>query len=248
MSMAATRLLTLVLAVFCGWSLLVLLVVHAGLGERYSLHPEDAAQVTVPPSLRLNRAQSALGSLDSYAVIGERPLFNSNRRPLPPMGSDAAPVVAVAAAPLDVLLTSVVLRGDTQIAQFTDKRSGTSQSLKIGQALAGEQSAWRLVELAPRGAVFEGPSGRVDVELRVFDGQGGEPPTAPPVVNQDVAASNAQAGAEAGQQAGQQRSGAEAGADGQTPESRAEMIRRRIEERRRQMREEAARAAENKTQ
>lgn len=245
MSMAATRLLTVLLAVVCGWSLLVLLVVHAGLGERYRLHPEDAGQVSVPPSLRLNRAQSSLGTLESYAAVGERPLFNSDRRPLLPLGSDAAPVVAVAAAPLDVLLTSVVLRGDTRVAQFTDKRSGTSQSLKIGQALAGEQSAWRLVELAPRGAVFEGPSGRVDVELRVFDGQGGEPPTAPPVIAQQEAAS---ASAQAGAEAGQQRGGAEAGADGQTPESRAEMIRRRIEERRRQMREEAAKAAENKTQ
>jgi len=243
MSAATQRLLTLLLAVFCGWSLLVLLVVEAGLGKRYSLHPEDAAQIDVPPSLRLDSAKSALDDISSYAVIGERPLFNENRQPLPPEVSGAAPAPVAAAAPLDVLLTSVILRGETKIAQFTDRTSGVSQTLKIGQSLAGDQSAWRLVELAARGAVFEGPSGRVEAELRVFDGQGGEPPTAPPtppaerVVQQDAPAE------------GVPQASAQMPVEGsQSPEARAEAIRRRIEERRRQMREEAARAAENKQQ
>jgi general secretion pathway protein N len=242
MSAASMRLVTLLLGIFCGWSLLALLVVEAGLGARYSLHPEDQEKIIVPPSLRLNQAQSALGSLGDYAMIGERPLFNADRRPLPPPeAAAAAPAPAVAAAPLDVLLTSVVLRGDTQVAQFTDRTSGVSQTLRVGQSLAGEQSAWKLVELAPRAAVFEGPSGRVNAELRVFDGQGGEAPTAPP---EPQAASSAAAQPQAGDAQGE--AAAADGADAQSPESRAEMIRRRIEERRRQMREEAARAAENR--
>lgn len=243
MSATSLRLMTLVLAVICGWSVVVLLVVEAGLGARYSLHPEDPEQIAVPPSLRLNRAQSALEGVDAYAVIAERPLFNADRRPLPAAADGAAPPPEVAAAPLDVLLTSVVLRGETQLAQFTDRTSGVSQTLKIGDALAGEQSAWKLVELAPRGAVFEGPSGRVNAELRVFDGQGGEPPTAPPVA---AAVPSAESGQP--QQVEQQDAAAPAADDAQSPESRAEMIRRRIEERRRQMREEAARAAENRKQ
>jgi general secretion pathway protein N len=234
-------LVTLLLGIFCGWSLLVLLVVETGLGARYSLHPEDQEKITVPPSLRLNQAQSALGSLGDYAMIGERPLFNADRRPLPPADAAAAPTPVAAAAPLDVLLTSVVLRGDTQVAQFTDRTSGVSQTLRVGQSLAGEQSAWKLVELAPRAAVFEGPSGRVNAELRVFDGQGGEAPTAPP---EPQAASSAAAQPQTGEAQGEPA--AADGADAQSPESRAEMIRRRIEERRRQMREEAARAAENR--
>ncbi len=244
MSAASLRLLTLLLAVFCGWSLLVLLAVETGLGGRYSLQPEDAEQIAVPPSLRLDRAQSALGGLETYAKIAERPLFNADRRPLPPEVAGTTAVPVAAAAPLDVMLTSVVLRGDTQIAQFTDRTSGVSQTLKIGQSLAGEQSAWKLVELAARGAVFEGPSGRVNAELRVFDGQGGEAPTAPPVpqaiTETPPPPPNGQGTVE--------NPTAAAAEEAQSPESRAEMIRRRIEERRRQMREEAARAAEKQKQ
>ncbi len=232
MSAASLRLLTVVMAVVCGWSLLILVVVETGLGARYSLHPENAEQVAVPPSLRLNRAESALASLDQYAVIAERPLFNTDRRPLPSAATAEAPPPEVAAAPLDVLLTSVIIRGETRIAQFTDRQSGTSQTVKLGESLAGEQSAWRLVELEPRNAVFEGPSGRAVTELRVFDGQGGEAPTA--AATPDQAATEGEVVQES------------TGEAPQSPESRAETIRRRIEERRRQMREEAARAAEKK--
>jgi general secretion pathway protein N len=243
MSAVSLRLLTLVLAVFCGWSFVVLLAVEFGLGGRYSVHPEDGAKIVVPPSLRLNRAESSLDSLQAYAVIADRPLFNNDRRPLPPLNAEPAAAPAVAAAPLDVVITSIVIRGDTQLVQITDRQSGFSQLVRLNQSLAGDQSAWRLVELAPRRAVFEGPSGRIESELRVFDGQGGEPPTAAPVAGSTDGGATGESAAAAGEQA-------EGGADGegQTPESRAEMIRRRIEERRRQMREEAARAAEKKTQ
>ncbi|MGQ0800098.1 MAG: hypothetical protein ACT4NL_08315 [Pseudomarimonas sp.] len=244
MSAASLRLLTLLLSVFCGWSLLVLLAVETGLGGRYSLQPEDAEQIAVPPSLRLDRAQSALGSLESYAVIAERPLFNADRRPLPPEATGTAAAPVAASAPLDVILTSVILRGDTQIAQFTDRTSGVSQTLKVGQSLAGEQSGWKLVELAARGAVFEGPSGRIDAELRVFDGQGGEAPTAPPAPPVITESTPPPAGGEGSAE----NPTAQVADEAQSPESRAEMIRRRIEERRRQMREEAARAAEKQKQ
>ncbi len=247
MSATTARLLTLLMGCFCGWSLIVLLVVEAGLGARYGLHPDDPEQIAVPPSLRLDRAQSALSELSAYAEIGERPLFNPDRRPLPAVASDQ-PAPPVSAAPLEVLLTSVVLRGDTRVAQITDRRSNVSQTLKVGDALAGEQSAWKLVELAPRRAVFEGPGGRAEAELRVFDGQGGEAPTAAPVVAsaEGVVREGGQEPAPDAQAAAAASGGQ--GAEAQTPEARAEMIRRRIEERRRQMREEAAKAADNRTQ
>ncbi len=244
MSAASLRLLTLLLSVFCGWSLLVLLAVETGLGGRYSLQPEDPEQIAVPPSLRLDRAQSALGGLETYAQIAERPLFNADRRPLPPEAAGTAAAPVAASAPLDVILTSVILRGDTQIAQFTDRASGVSQTLKVGQSLAGEQSGWKLVELAARGAVFEGPSGRINAELRVFDGQGGEAPTAPPappVITESTPPPPSGEGAA-------ENPTTQVADETQSPESRAEMIRRRIEERRRQMREEAARAAEKQKQ
>jgi general secretion pathway protein N len=232
MTSANQKLPTLLLATIAGWSLIVVICVYAGLGGRYSLHPDDASRVPELPRLDLSRAQNPLKPLGDYAMVGERPLFNADRRPLPvaedPNATDnGAPVLV----PLDVVLTSVILSGDMRIAILQDNKSKKTQSVRVGAAIEGEQSGWKLVELGPRKATFEGPSGRNDVELRVFDGAGGESPTA--------VASSADA---APQDPAAAAAAAAAGADPQSPEARAELIRKRIEERRRQMREEAERA------
>jgi general secretion pathway protein N len=228
MATASQRLPILLLGALAGWSLMVAIAVYAGLGARYSLHPDDASRVPELPRLDLSRAQNPLQGLEAYAVVGERPLFNADRRPIPvPEAAGATDAAPPAAVPLDVTLTSVILSGDMKIAILLDKKTNKTQSVRIGSALEGEQSGWKLIELGARKAVFEGPGGRNEVELRVFDGSGGEAPT--PVASATpapdaVADPNAPV------------------AEQQTPESRAELIRKRIEERRRQMREEAERA------
>jgi general secretion pathway protein N len=240
--MMATRqhLPTLLLGAFAAWSLLVLIVVQTGLGERYSLHPDDASRVPELPRLDLSRAQTPLGALTDYAQVGERPLFNADRRPIPPPAATPAEGEPAAPVALDVVLTSVILSGDTRIAIVLDKKTNKSQSVKLGDALAGEQSGWKLVELAPRKAVFEGPTGRNDAELRVFDGTGGEAPTAAVVEAPEAAVPPPSPGAVPSAATAAQPNAPQA--QPQTPEERAELIRRRIEERRRQMREEAERA------
>lgn len=231
MNVARQHLPTLLLAAFALWSLMVLVAVYAGLGGRYSLHPDDASRVPALPQIDLSRAQNPLQPLDDYAVVGERPLFNADRRPLPPLPSEAGDAEqAPVAIPLDIVLTSVIMSGDVKIAIVLDKKANTSQSVRLGSALEGDQAGWTLTELNARTAVFEGPTGRNEVELRVFDGTGGEAPT--PVAN--AASAPAEANAEATAAANPEVA--------QTPEARAELIRRRIEERRRQMREEAERA------
>lgn len=229
MASASQRLPTLLLTAFAGWSLIVVVCVYAGLGARYSLHPDDASRVPELPQLDLSRAQTPIGALTDYAQVGERPLFNADRRPLPPLVIEGDPPIETTVAPLDITLTSVVLSGDIKIAILLDKKSNKTQSVKVGDALAGEQSGWKLVELGARKAVFEGPAGRSEVELRVFDGAGGEAPT--PVASATPEGTVAAPAP-----------GATPTTEPQTPESRAELIRRRIEERRRQMREEAERA------
>lgn len=224
------RLPTYLLAAFAGWCLMVAIAAFAGLGSRYGLHPDDASRVPPLPQVDLTRAQSPLEPIDAYAVIGERPLFNADRRPLPPPESDApAAEEAPPPAPLDVVLTSVVMSGEFKVAIVLDNKGQRTQSVRVGSALEGDQAGWKLVELEARKAVFEGPTGRSELDLRVFDGTGGQPPTpvAAPAATPEDAAKQEQAPAEA---------------EAQTPESRAELIRKRIEERRRQMREEAERA------
>ena len=230
MNPASAGLLRAALLALLAWSIVLFSLASFGLGSRYALHPDDPEAMSPLPELALSRAESQLAPFYEYAVVADRPLFNPDRRPLPP--SDAAPTDAapppVVAAPLDIVLTSVIVTGETRLAIVSDRAGGKSQSLKVGESLAGEQSSWKLVELQPRAAVFEGPGGRNRVDLRVFDGTGGQPPT--PVAVPPTDTVDAQT-TEVVDQAAEQ-----------SPESRAEMIRKRIEERRRQMREEAARA------
>jgi general secretion pathway protein N len=242
---ANQRLPTYLLATFALWSLLALIVAYAGLGGRYSLHPDDASRVPELPKLDLSRAQNPLQALDAYAVVGQRPLFNADRRPIPVADAPAADGdAAPPPVPLDVVLTSVILSGEVKIGIFLDKKNNKSQSVRLGANLSGEQSNWKLVELAPRKAVFEGPTGRNEAELRVFDGQGGEAPTA--IASATSSDPNAQPPQDATAAANAAAGNPAAGGPPQTPESRAELIRRRIEERRRQMREEAERANQQK--
>lgn len=236
MSAASQRLPTLLLGAFTLWSLLVAIVVYAGLGARYSLHPDDASRVPELPQLDLSRAQTPLGALDEYAQVGERPLFNADRRPIPLPEAAADGAQPPPAAPLDVVLTSVILSGEVKIAIVLDKKSNKSTSVRVGGSLEGEQSGWKLIELGARKAVFEGPTGRSDVEMRVYDGTGGEAPTAV------ASATSTEEAAPTGNVAAADPNNPATPESAQTPESRAELIRRRIEERRRQMREEAERA------
>jgi general secretion pathway protein N len=217
-NVARQRLPTLLIAAFAFWTLLVLAAVYTGLGGRYSLHPDDASRVPELPVADLSRAQNPLQSLSDYAVVGERPLFNADRRPLPaPEGEAGDAEAAPVAIPLDIELTSVIISGEMKLAIVLDKKANTSQSVRVGSSLEGDQAGWTLTELTARKAVFDGPTGRNEVDLRVFDGTGGQAPTAvassagaaPEASNDDASDGNQEAA--------------------QTPEARAELIRRRIE-------------------
>ena len=243
------RLPVLLAAAVALWALVFLIAALAGFGGRYSLHPDDPSLVPALPRIDLSQARSPLETLDAYAVIGQRPLFNPDRRPVPVSGtakSDEAPP-APPSLPLDVALTSVVMTKDMKIAIVTDNKSGRSQSVKLGNSLDGDQSGWKLVELASRKAVFEGSQGRSEAELRVFDGTGGQPPTpvavAPPPQARPPRGSGQPP--EQKQEAPEPVAVQQASSGDMTPEQRSEMIRKRIEERRRQMREEAERNNSN---
>lgn len=237
MADAGARLPTLVLAAFAGWAAVVALVVYAGLGGRYSLHPDDPTLAAPLPEIDLARAETRLGPFEDYAVIGQRPLFNADRLPMPDEeGAEGeGEVIEEPSQPLDVTLTGVILTSDVKIALLSDNKSKESQSVRLGANLEGDQSSWKLAQLEPRRAVFEGPTGRTEVELRVFDGSGGQSPTPLGRRPDQAEAEGEREGQDAPEGEGQP-------VEEMTPETRAEMIRRRIEERRRQMREEAARA------
>jgi general secretion pathway protein N len=167
----------------------------------------------------------------------------------------------------DFVLTSVLITPQLRMAIVQPSGGGESIRMKLGESPA-EAQGWRLVSIEPRSAVFEGPQGQKSLELRTFNGTGGETPTAvntagdanarpvgvtvqPPVPPASrpapAATANRPATAPAPQPqptappATPPQTGSDLAETPMTPEAQMEAIRKRIEARRAQLREEAQR-------
>jgi general secretion pathway protein N len=241
------------LAAVAAWSVGLLLLSLAGLGGRVGLHPGNAALAPPVPQVRLEAVGSRLGPATDYLDVGNRPLLSADRRPPPEVAGEGS-----GDAPLDAELTSVLIAGNVQLAILQGKSDGSNKRVRLGELVEG--TAWRLVEIEPRRAVFEGPEGRRELGLRVFDGTGGEPvtqvraPAAPaaapaPALPPGIAPAPAAAPATASAPAAEPGPAPTPAAVPATPEQQVEAIRRRIEARRAQRAAEAAaeRAAQEGT-
>ena len=247
------RPLTLLLAACCLWAVCMLGLSLAGLGSRFA-PPAEGIAAPALPTVNLVRTESRLGPFANYVEVGQRPLLSADRRP----GLVAA-AGGEGTAELDVVLTSVLITRSLQMAIFTDNKDASSRRVRLGEMISG--SNWRLVQLEPRRAVIEGPSGQRDLGLRVFDGKGGQSPTSvvtAPVANDggtDAAGSKTDGVQQVQpsppselkpQPPVAQGSDATGATAAMTQEQQVEAIRRRIEARRAQMRAETAAAAKEK--
>jgi len=241
---------TLLLGAICLWALCLLVLAMTGLGSRFPAGAHDARPPPIP-AVSLTRSQSRLGPIANYLEVGERPLMTADRRPAPMLAVDGQ----AGTADLDVTLTSVLITSRLQLAILTSNQGATSYRVRVGETVQG--SNWRLVQLEPRRAVIEGPSGQRVLELRVFDGKGGEPPT--PMAAVPGSAASRQNNGDTGQGT-QSSSGMPPSPSTATPDlatqsppqgvqdEQVEAIRRRIEARRAQMRAEAAASSANEKQ
>ncbi|ACF50260.1 hypothetical protein [Stenotrophomonas maltophilia] len=155
------------LLALAGWAAAVWLATGFGLGSQLPGADGNAdAAPSLPglPSLAAERMASA----DSYSAIGERPLFAEDRKPKPYLLGGSEPAASAA-----LRLTGVLLTGDFGMATFTTEQNRSLRLRLNGEAVDG----WQLVALAPRQATVIGPGGNQVLELAVFNGQGGEPPT-----------------------------------------------------------------------
>ena len=164
---------TWLLGAVAGWALCVWLLALFGLGGRVQRLAENPA--LLQPLPQVPKAQpERLGPLPQYAQIGQHPLFSEDRAPHPffinPDDKDQGP------AGFDFVLTSVLHTPDFEMAILQPTAGGDSQRVRLGDA---PQTApgWVLTEVDARSAVFNGPEGERKLELRVFDGEGGSPPT-----------------------------------------------------------------------
>jgi general secretion pathway protein N len=224
---SALRPLGGVLAAIALWAFCLLLLAVAGLGGFVDPHPPEASLAPPLPQVSLIETAPRLQALNDYPDVASRPLLSPDRRPAPV----AAAAPGTDEAPLEATLTSVLIAGDVRLAIVEKKDDPSAWRVREGELLDG--TGWRLVELQPRLAVFEGPQGRRELVLRVFDGSGGEMPpppatamTNPPADAGQPADGNAVAvAAPSNPPAGEQ-------AAEMTPEQQVEAIRRRIEARR----------------
>lgn len=165
---------TWLLAATAAWAVLALLLALFGMGNRVSRLPEDPGLIRALPSLP-KATPERLGALSQYSDIVSRPLFADDRRPHPfslqPQGGEETKA-------FDYVLTSVMIAPNFRMA-IIQPPDGSSAPLriKLGEA-ADALPNWRLQELDARSAVFIGPEGERRLELRVYNGVGGEAPTA----------------------------------------------------------------------
>ena len=166
---------TWLLAATAAWAVLALLLALFGMGGRITPLPEDAALLK-PLSTLTRPAPERLGPLGQYAEIASRPLFADDRRPhafsLQPEGGEGQ------AKAFDYVLTSVMITPTFRMAIIQAPDGSTAPlRIKLGEAHESLPS-WRLESLDSRSAVFVGPEGERRLDLRVYNGVGGEAPTA----------------------------------------------------------------------
>ena len=179
---------TWLLAGVAGWALAAWLLALAGMGGRVEPLPPDPSLLQPLPQVRATAAPR-LGGVGEYSEIANRPLFTTNRRPqaffLQGQG-DAGESRA-----FDYVLTGVLITPNLRMATIQPPDGSETLRIRVGEA-PEPQPNWRLVVLNERNAVFEGPDGRRTLTLRVFDGIGGTAPTAVSGQRPDQATSNQQ--------------------------------------------------------
>ncbi|MCD9030525.1 general secretion pathway protein GspN [Luteimonas sp. Y-2-2-4F] len=155
------------------WAVLVWGLALFGLAGRVAPLPDDPSLAQALPEAP-EPAAERLGPPTQYAEIGERPLFAEDRRHRPFLIDGSGEEIA--APSFDLVLTSVLITPSLEMAIVQPRDGGESLRVRVGEAPRGF-GGWTLRSVAPRSAAFDGPEGERTLELRVYDGVGGQPPT-----------------------------------------------------------------------
>lgn len=203
--------------------------------EPASLPPVDLGQALASPP--------ELPEFSSFAAIIDRPLFFEDRA-LPEIvagddGEDqdaaAEPEPVRELPPLDSVVAGIIITPEVKLAMITDKKSRQTEVLREGMALSGPKSAWRVVSIEPRSVRLETDQGESELlELEVAT----RPLAAGAAPVRRQAAAQPQTATPTETEPAQAQNDAEAAA-----RARAEEIRRKVAERRAQLRAEAERRA-----
>jgi hypothetical protein len=220
------------LMVFIGVMMVIAALQLMGWGRTTeSLEPEAFDASTMSQLTESANQQSQGVEEDLVDVIAELPLFTDNRQPYVAPETDPEDgeiEVVEAAEPLKAKVTSIMILGETRYAMILDQLTNEQVTLEQGMPLPGEQGLWVVENIEPRKVVFNSEGEEpVELELDVFDGQ----------LNAQAAKSNRK-----NNNARRREEPAELTqeTDAEKQKNSAEEIRRKIAERRAQMRANAA--------
>ncbi len=196
--------------------------------EAEAFDPERINQLESLGATNNNSHGDPVKQLDQIVAL---PLFSQTRAPYVPPEIDEMPEddELVVASPLDAKVTSIVITGDNSYVMIQDNKSKERLTLAQGMPLEGEQGLWTVSAIEPRKVTFEAEGeAPVELELEVFSGSLGK------------------AGGNKGKRANKNNQGKKTqnitrneGKQNERANS-AEAIRKKIAERRAQMRKEAA--------
>ncbi|VXB99537.1 conserved hypothetical protein [Luteimonas sp. 9C] len=173
MRIDATNARTWLVAAVGAWALLFALLSLAGLGGRIGALEDDGI-VAAPIGPAPGTAAPA-PPLSSFNEVAARPLFTGDRRPHP-FFIDPQDEGEGTGTGFDYVLTSVLRTPEFAMAILQPSGGGESIRLKVGEG-PPEATNWLLDSVDTRSVVFNTPEGPRTLELRVFDGTGGQPPT-----------------------------------------------------------------------
>jgi general secretion pathway protein N len=223
MNVRFARLTTTALGAVCGVLLVAALLQYAGVGRGYRWAADDPDSVPPLPGGAVDEKPLKLPPESAFAEVERHPLFNEDRQPTPVDASASGDESAAPPSPLNITLTGIVSTSAVKIAMVQDKARNQSVALKVGMPLEGDQAGWTLAEVRPRSVVFVSAANeKTEVELETSVAQ----PKAPAPRSSRSSATAGRGNANAG------------GTAGDNKRDSGDLA-KRIEERRRQMREDA---------
>lgn len=173
MRLDQVRPMTRVLAVLAAVAVLGWVLALAGVGAHAGVADDDATLAQPVPKLQASAA-THLAPLAEYTEAASRPVFAHDRRLHAFVLAPGEGRAASDSNGFDYVLNSVLIAPAFQMAIIEPAQGGDSVSVRMGES-ADPIPGWRLVELAPRSAVFDGPGGRKTLELRIWAGDGEAP-------------------------------------------------------------------------
>jgi hypothetical protein len=222
------------LMVLIGILMLIAALQLFGLGKGTAALEPEGFDIKSLSQLELHGENSSPAESDQLVEqITLAPLFNLDRQPY--VGEtgviDEPKDPPVVAEPLKAQVTSIIMIGDKKYAMVIDQISKEKVTLEPGMPLPGEQGLWVVDQIEPRLVTFvsEGEE-PVSLELEVFEG----------VLNKNAANKNNN------NKKSNKRNNKDGDKKPLDKKNSAEEIRRKIAERRAQMRANAAKKGNNK--